>query len=95
MLGEIFGKIICVLDNNEQFVLERARITELTVENENIGDYIRLNNYEVSLDVKNISKKRFVKCLMAKGYGRNGANEIAKNIHKKFGCYNCLHLIDF
>lgn len=94
-LEEFTGKIILVSDKGEKLELERASITELTVENEKVSEFMVLNDYKVSLDVKKISKKRFIKCLMAKGYGRNGANEIAKNIHKKFGYYNYWHLVNF
>lgn len=59
-----------------------------------VGDYIP--NPNISFDITTsmtLSRKKFIKLLMAKGIGRNGANEIAKYVLKKNGRYTMLDLL--
>ena len=46
----------------------------------------------MALEIKGVTRKRFVKLLMSKGIQRNGANELAKYSLKKYGNYSPLIL---
>ena len=85
----------------KQFEFENATISSISVEKEknyydtfgkSFNGLITKNQFELELEIKtkNITRKRFIKLLMAKGIQRNGANEIAKYILKKYGYYNSL-----
>lgn len=55
-----------------------------------------ITNGSLSVDITNaikLSRKKFIKMLMSKGIGRNGANEIAKHVLKKNGRYTMLDLM--
>lgn len=48
---------------------------------------------ECSFEIKSITRKRFIKLLMAQGIARNGAKDIANYVHKKYGNYNSMFLM--
>lgn len=55
-----------------------------------------ITNRSLSVDITGavkLSRKKFIKMLMSKGIGRNGANEIAKYVLKKNGRYTMLDLM--
>lgn len=55
-----------------------------------------VTNSSLSVDITSaikLSRKKFIKLLMSKGIGRNGANEIAKHVLKKNGRYTMLDLM--
>lgn len=55
-----------------------------------------ITNRSLSVDITGavkLSRKKFIKLLMSKGIGRNGANEIAKYVLKKNGRYTMLDLM--
>lgn len=54
-----------------------------------------VNNYssECSFEIKSITRKRFIKLLMAQGIARNGAKDIAEYVRKKYGQYNPMFLM--
>lgn len=59
-----------------------------------VGNYI--TNPNISFDFTTdmtLSRKKFIKLLMSKGIGRNGANEIAKYVLKKNGRYTMIYLL--
>ena len=56
-------------------------------ENENISCF--------AVEPKHITRKRFIKLLMARGMQRNQANKLAKEIHKEKGFYTELDLFGF
>ncbi len=58
-------------------------------------DEYKNNERSCSIDVciSSISKKKFIKMLMAKGIGRNGAAELARYFHKKDGIYDYINLL--
>lgn len=59
-----------------------------------VGNYI--TNPNISFDFTTdmtLSRKKFIKLLMSKGIGRNGANEIAKYILKKNGRYTMMDVL--
>ena len=49
-----------------------------------------VKNYstECSFEIKSITRKRFIKQLMARGIARNGAKDIAEYVRKKYGQYS-------
>ena len=56
--------------------------------------YITHNSLSIDIDGSmTLSRKKFIKLLMAKGIGRNGANEIAKYILKKNGIYTMMDVL--
>lgn len=91
---------IMIKDENDDYkVLGMA--TEISTEYEHVEacekEYVFPKEITLTMNIKpmRITRKRFIKKLMAKGIGRNGANEIAKYIHKKRGYYSLLDLIIF
>lgn len=72
----------------EPNVLERFDPSKSFCENE-IVNY----NYELSITVGTITRKRFIKLLMSRGIARNGAKDIASYVHKKYGYYSTMHLL--
>lgn len=98
--GKLFleGDITLMTKDGQEISLPNATINEISVTPETYEHYdpgknyqhikLERNNVELSLSVKSISKKRFVKLLMGRGIARNGAKDIASYIHKKYGFYN-------
>lgn len=60
-----------------------------------VGDYILNPNISFNITTTSmiLSRKKFIKLLMSKGIGRNGANEIAKHVLKKNGRYTMIDLL--
>ena len=50
-------------------------------------------NTECTLEIKSITRKRFIKLLMAQGIARNGAKDIAEYVRKKYGQYSPMFLM--
>ena len=50
-------------------------------------------NFECTISPKKLTKKKFIKLLMAQGIARNGAKDIAEYVRKKYGQYSSMHLI--
>lgn len=98
--NSITGKVMAVTDDGREFVFENAIISSITVEESN-HEYstfdekectVTTNSFEIALEIKGVTRKRFVKLLMSKGIQRNGANELAKYSLKKYGNYSPLIL---
>ena len=98
----MFGKLVLVdKDGNEQEL--NGVINSVTVEPETIerddtlfNDRVTsVKNYsgECTIEIKSITKKRFIKLLMAQGIARNGAKDIAEYVRKKYGQYNPMFLM--
>lgn len=88
-------ELMFIDENGDKHILENATITSITEENNNDEflnvsreNFINNRNFSIDIETKNMSKKRFKKKLMSKGIGRNGAEELARYIYKKYGCYN-------
>lgn len=101
-MSGMFGKLVMVdKDGNEKEL--SGVIKELTVEPEVIerddtlfDDRVtKVTNYsgKCSFEVKSITRKRFIKLLMAQGIARNGAKDIAEYVHKKYGQYSPMFLM--
>ena len=98
----MFGKLILVdKDGNEQEL--NGVINSVTVEPETIerddtlfdDRMTSVTNYggECTIEIKSITRKKFIKLLMARGIARNGAKDIAEYVRKKYGQYNPMFLM--
>lgn len=95
------GKLLMVDENgNEIEVQGIVTIDEepnpLSIDEKvpSLGDYITHNSISIDINCSmTLSRKKFIKLLMAKGIGRNGANEIAKYILKKNGRYTMMDVL--
>lgn len=103
-MGErLIGNLVMITKDGRKIEFENAEITELSAESDVIenddtltdfsSNRVVKNSYEVSLQIKNITKKRFIKLLMSKGIARNGAKDIASYVYKKYGYYNVMFMI--
>ena len=55
----------------------------------NIKNY----NFEYTVSPKKLTKKKFIKQLMAMGMARNGAKDIAEYVRRKYGQYSTMFLM--
>lgn len=93
-LGNI---VIKSVDGTEQ-TIENVKMMPLIEEVENLDNLNEFKNSSnegitLSLETTNISRKRFIKLLMARGIARNGAKDIADYVFKKYGFYNSFMLL--
>lgn len=76
--------------------VEKLELEEIQIEHESINfgvNYVRYpQEVSVSYKLKTISRKKFIKLLMAKKIQRNAANELAKYFLKKRGYYSYIDL---
>lgn len=92
--------LIMFTNDGKQIQIENATINCIT-ENKDFPEfeiekrYIETQEISFDITINNISKKRFIKLLMARGIQRNGAVEIAKYILKKYGYYSQAFLLLF
>ncbi len=92
------GKLLMVNEDGDEIEVQGAislnENEEFDCEDLSVGDYIP--NPNISFDITTsmtLSRKKFIKLLMSKGIGRNGANEIAKYILKKNGRYTMMDVL--
>lgn len=88
-------------DGNESEIC--GTVSKVTVEPETVerddtlfDDRVTsVKNYssECSFEIKSITRKRFIKMLMAQGIARNGAKDIAEYVRKKYGQYSPMFLM--
>ena len=101
ILGTI-GKLVMIdKDGNESEIC--GTVSKVTVEPETVerddtlfDDRVTsVKNYssECSFKIKGMTRKKFIKQLMARGIARNGAKDIADYVHKKYGQYNPMFLL--
>lgn len=97
-------QLIILKPNGEQIKIENANIVgiEEKIKQDTFalgyfpGNYeniVTRKTIEITIETKNLSKKRFIKLLMAKGIARNGAKDLAEYIRKKYGNYNEKYLL--
>ena len=99
---ELLGKLVMIDENGNQRELNGV-INSVTVEPELIEEddtlfderMTNVTNYsgECSFEIKSITRKKFIKQLMAQGIARNGAKDIAEYVRKKYGQYNPMFLM--
>lgn len=79
--------------------IEKLELEEIQTEHESYAFGINYINHpqevSVSYRLKNISRKRFIKLLMARKIQRNAANELAKYFLNKRGYYSYIDLFLF
>lgn len=91
---EIIGKVIAIAKDGKQLEIENAKINCITENTDNdCYGIVCKNSYELEIVVKNITRKRFIKQLMARGMQKNEAVEFAKYIYRKYKCYNSMYLL--
>lgn len=93
------GKLSIVDDNNNETELQVCLeyIPDIDAD-EDVKHFCINNEMTKSMDftidnINHLSRKKFIKLLMSKGIGRNGANEIAKYVLNKNGRYTMLDLM--
>lgn len=99
---ELLGKLVMIDENGNQRELNGV-INSVTVEPELIEEddtlfderMTNVTNYsgECSFEIKSMTRKKFIKQLMAQGIARNGAKDIAEYVRKKYGQYNPMFLM--
>ena len=92
------GNLVMIDEDGNENIIENVTVKEITRDNNEISEidalqdyknsFVLTTNYECSLSLKNITRKKFIKILMGKGIARNGAKDIADYILKKYGYYN-------
>lgn len=101
-MGEMLlcGNLTMKTLDGKEIQIENAVINEITTEPNTVEilngsryNAASTNTHELSIQVGNITRKRFIKLLMARGIARNGAKDIASYIYKRYGCYNPMHLL--
>ena len=107
-MGEELGKtltgsLILVDKEENQTELKNVTINEIEAEpniieeDDTLRDYRKTKVedyvYSTNIEIKNITRKRFIKMLMAQGLARNGAKDITDYIHRKYGNYSPIHLL--
>lgn len=92
------GKLLMVNEDGDEIDVQGTislnENEEFNCEDLSVGDYIP--NPNISFDITTsmiLTRKKFIKLLMSKGIGRNGANEIAKYVLKKNGRYTVLDIL--
>lgn len=101
-MSGMFGKLVMIdKDGNEKEL--SGVINSVTVEPETIerddtlfnDKMTNVANYggECTIEIRSITKKRFIKQLMAQGIARNGAKDIAEYVRKKYGQYSPMFLM--
>lgn len=98
MGNEILKNSTLLMVNEDGTSVELEGIVHLEpVENCELNNsencYIQNASLEFTGKIKSMTRKKFIKLLMAKGIQRNGANEIAKYVNKKHNNYNAIDLI--
>lgn len=92
---------IYIKDNESGEMLELGNIEKLELEeiqtehetyNQDLGYISHPTEVSASYRLKTISKKRFIKLLMARKIQRNAANELAKYFLNKRGYYSYIDL---
>lgn len=103
-LGKILtGNLILIDKDGNQTEFKNVIVNELNAEpnvieeDDPVSNFRKSTvtnyNYTVNLEIKSITRKRFIKMLMSQGIARNGAKDIADYIHKKYGSYSPVHFL--
>lgn len=88
--GPLMGKLFVVDKNGDKKEIATGEVTAVQCEPIELPGKGAEEEYscECTLDIKTVTRKRFIKILMAHGIARNGAKDIADYVHKKYGEYN-------
>lgn len=88
--GPLMGKLFVVDKNGDKKEIATGEVTAVQCDPVELPGKGAEEEYscECTLDIKTVTRKRFIKILMAHGIARNGAKDIADYVHKKYGEYN-------
>ena len=91
-------RLLVVDDKGNEMELQGTVELEQSYPYEDIDPYkvLSISQWTMSVNIEKsetISRKKFIKLLMAKGIQRNGATEIAKYVLKKNGRYTLFDLL--
>lgn len=88
--GPLMGKLFVVDKNGDKKEIATGEVTAVQCEPIELPGKGAEEEYscECTLDIKTVTRKRFIKILMAHGIAKNGAKDIADYVHKKYGEYN-------
>ena len=98
----MFGSLVMIdKDGNEKKisgVINSVAVEPETIERDDTLFDDRMTsvaNYggEFTIEIKSITRKKFIKLLMARGIARNGAKDIAEYVRKKYGQYSPMFLM--
>lgn len=86
----LMGKLFVVDENGDKKEIATGEVTAVQCEPIELPGKGAEEEYscECTLDIKTVTRKRFIKMLMSHGIARNGAKDIADYVHKKYGEYN-------
>lgn len=101
MMNGFPGRLLAIDEHGNEIELQGTISVDeepnlLSVNEEGSLSDCLVTNSSLSIDINSVvkvSRKKFIKLLMSKGIGRNGANEIAKHVLKKNGRYTMLDLM--
>lgn len=90
-------KLIMIDGKGNELEIEGSISIDNQIDNTILDDpymtNVTQNSYSLTIEkIKPLTRKKYIKLLMSKGIGRNGANEIAKYTLKKRGKYDYLDL---
>lgn len=83
------GKAICMYANE----FSKIEITHEPLYENFLGAPYVKNSFSAEFEVKNVSRKRFIKLVMSYGFQKNTAIELANYYLRKYGYYNLLNFM--
>lgn len=88
--GPLMGKLFVVDENGDKKEIATGEVTAVQCDPVELPGKGVEEEYscECTLDIKTVTRKRFIKMLMSHGIAKNGAKDIADYVHKKYGEYN-------
>lgn len=93
--GPLMGKLFVVDKNGNKKEIAMGEVTAVQCEPIELPGKGAEEEYscECTLNIRTVSRKRFIKMLVSHGIARNGAKDIADYVHKKYGEYNPMKLL--
>ena len=83
------GKEICMYTNE----FNKIEITREPQYEDFLDKSYISNKFSADFEVKNVSRKRFIKLVMSYGFQKNTAIELANYCLRKYGYYNLLNFM--
>lgn len=91
----LMGKLFVVDENGDKKEIATGEVTAVQCDPVELPRKGAGEGYscECTLNIRTVTRKRFIKMLMSHGIARNGAKDIANYVHKKYGEYNPMKLL--
>lgn len=88
--GPLMGKLFVVDKNGDKKEIATGEVTAVQCDPVELPGKGVEEEYscECTLNIRTVTRKRFIKMLMSHGIAKNGAKDIADYVHKKYGEYN-------